>query len=379
MHTQRSYKRHDARPSFRNENNNVNHDNPALTALADLLDEMVEARMSGSGYRVALDTLSRFIRTRRHTEAVPTQWVADRLGLHRNAIGQSYADLERIRFARRIPVAARGAPTRTALDGKALATVKMLLGPALKIVMPTQEHDNRPHQQPISQEAVPAATRTDDRHEIPSSVQQQQSRAGHSLDLEPPAVDHAGSSAHRSPDHDPQSSLEPERQEHPAKPTETFDAQCHADVSAKVPSVVRFEVMQGAFKVDQVQADWGLTEREVMCLMSLSPRAEPPAKAAPPKPVVASVPTAAQPALASMLWHALPSLITLEGREKAKVVVDEIAFAIAVNGLGRGDLSAGMRAALSLVREKRWATPFKFTKDWLGAVARGLPGAVACA
>ncbi|MGH8159316.1 MAG: hypothetical protein ACREPQ_14440 [Rhodanobacter sp.] len=354
---------------------------PQVDTLTDLFDRLVKADLTAAGYRVILDTMARLISQSRATEAVPTQWMADRLGLHRNAIGAAYADLEKSGLLRRIAVLTRGAPTRTTLTGPALRTTRLVC------------HGWILHDDANAVGAGAGAGAVNDGRELvesepvgsPQEVPATGAKAtpDHSRAQHHPAVTHsesadqACSTSNQNPDSGPnrQAAGPAQTTREDAVVDRIFSPEIHATVSAKVPGDAMYAVLSGRLAKVDVSPDWGLTEDETNCLLSLAPKRErATARSATTqgRPALAAVPTRAHPELASEVWKKLPRITQVLGEKRAGEVIDEIAFSISCLDLGRGDLGTGIRAAMSLVGKGVWQRPYGFTADWRGAVLRGL-------
>ena len=336
-------------------------DPDARERLASTLQRLADADLTASGYRVVLDTLARLLRTGNASEAVPVQWMADRLHIHRNAVSSAYAAAERANFLRRIPVAERGAPTRTALAGPLLATLRLLATPPPERQdeprrlepAPTKRHDlpAAPQQRPRPRIATPAVART------PGAQAATPAKGREYI-----AVPVAPSATEDKAPADPTPPLPPVR---PA-----FDPTIQATLRSKVGQDVMYRVMTHPpgrpFAIDPA---WGLStaEAEQLQLLVPAPERQPAQKAPAARPATACVDV--PPAIARAALQALPKLTELIGGRAAKVI-DEIAYMVAEKGLGRGDVAGGFRAGLHLVGQGTWSTPRGFHPAWIGAALR---------
>ncbi|MEY2161374.1 hypothetical protein [Rhodanobacter sp. FW106-PBR-LB-2-11] len=333
----------------------------ARERLANTLQRLADADLTASGYRVVLDTLARLLRTGNTSEAVPVQWMADRLHIHRNAVGAAYAAAESANLLRRIPVAERGAPTRTALAGPLLATLRLLA------TQPPERQDElrRLEPAPTKRHSLPAAPQQGPRPRIANqpvarkpgahSPTPAQGREHTTVPLAPRATEATAAA-------DPTLPLPPVR---PA-----FDPTIQATLRSKVGQDVMYRVMTHPpgrpFAIDPA---WGLSPAEADQLQLLVPTPErrPAQKAPPARPATACVNV--PPAIARAALQALPKLTELVGERAAKVI-DEIAYMVAEKGLGRGDVAGGFRAGLHLVGQGTWSTPRGFHPAWIGAALR---------
>lgn len=319
-----------AAPQPQRKNNRL-HDRAQLANLCELL---VREDLTASAYRVLLDTLARMLRHGITTEAVPVEWMANRLGTHRNAISQAYSQLEAADVLRRVAVKHRGAPTRTRLIGLAAALVDRSLLPALV------NHESGPSG-PDGPDSLPALV-TDEVTMVTDLC----------------AVTIAS----------PSSSAAPEPAEQGRALTFAFDAAINTAMMAKVPHEARTRAMQlhdpSALPVDPA---WNLTEGELAHFRALFPKREVarrPYKGPTPK----MRPT---PELSAALIQSLPRLQVLAGcAAQAHVLADQIAYQTMCLGLGRGNVLAGVRAGVKLVERKVWTEP----RDW--ASQRGLWGGI---
>ena len=335
-------------------------DPDARERLASTLQRLADADLTASGYRVVLDTLARLLRTCNSSEAVPVQWMADRLHIHRNAVSTAYAAAERANLLRRIPVAERGAPTRTALAGPLLATFRLLTSSPHERLdefrrvqpAPTNRHGPAaPQQRPRARIASPAVSRKPDAHAAAAAQ-------GRDNTVVPAAP--SGTAVKAPADPTP-----PLAHVRPA-----FDPTIQATLRIKVGHDVMYRVMTHPsgkpFDIDPV---WGLSpaEAEQLLLLVPTPERHPAQKVPAARPATACVDV--PPAIARAALQALPKLTELVGGRAAKII-DEIAYMVAEKGLGRGDVAGGFRAGLHLVGQGTWSTPRGFHPAWIGAALR---------
>ena len=358
-----------------------NTDNNALPlvvtdAVLELFDRLVHADLTASGYRVALSTVTRLIRQGRTSEAVPTAWIADQLGLHRNAVGNGYSALVTAGLVRRIPVLVRGAPTRTTLTGPALTLARVLSGQptlgtggicaesaALKSGSNGPENDRFKKTGPSG----PMINLSDFEHgESDSSYETEDlpDQSPFASESDPGRVTPAASDSPASDD----------AQASPKAPDtrRTFGPEIHGAVAAKVPPEVLYEAMQTGVSRSDINAAWQLSDEEAECLVNYSPKREPRKTPQPSTSTIRAVPTSAPPRLAKLLWESLPMLAAKLGDMRAAEVMDEIAYMVTLKNLGQGNQLGGGRAGLHLVQTGRWKSPRGFTADWRGAVVRAL-------
>lgn len=352
----------------------------AADQLASVLERLVGANLSASAMRVGLDTLARLLRQRRTNEAVPAQWMADRLGLHRNAVGLAYGSLVDAGVFRRIPVAERGAPTRTAAAGPALMLLATVRAAAISRADPTGQTiasrcgepteslhrlrsvrpaAKKPQQQPPTTPAANEAPRTEsgtlaitsgeDTNPVASTAGQGSTAAAPATTVIETAQAVPTEDRHRDP---------PFR----------FDPTVNASMTAKIGKDALYLAMRHTPGMPfQVDPSWRLTDSETEHLLAMLPKREnrPQRVAAPPPTRVAP------PALAKAAMAAIPRLAAALGAERAGQLVDEIAYQVVEKGLGKGDHAGGVRAGVAIALAKRWTTPRGFSDDWKGAVVRG--------
>ncbi|MEY2117316.1 hypothetical protein [Rhodanobacter sp. FW106-PBR-R2A-1-13] len=339
--------------------------------LASLMEQMARANLSPSALRVGLDTFARMLRQGRTTEAVPTQWMAERLGIHRNAVGLAYASLQEIGLLRRIAVRERGAPTRTTAAGPALLFLS-----AMRQAMQGRERDpvGDPRESAIRPYAVLATPPR--RERTPKAAgQSPASTSDFSADSPTPAapqIEVQPDPLMAEPASEPSAvrPLAPAIQaESPPIRIFVFDATANASMAKKVGKDVLYRVMRHpagqAFPIDPA---WNLTDCETQHLQALLPKPEAPSVRASVAPV--HKPSAPED-VARAAMQAIPRLAAAVGAERAGTIVDEIAFQVCIGGLGKGDHVGGVRAGVSMVLAKRWTTPRGFLPDWRGAVIRG--------
>src|SRR6185312_4128787 len=386
-----------------------------VEAVISLFDQLVRADLSGAAYRVVLDTLARLLRHGICTEAVPVDWMADRLQVSRNTVGAAYQAAEEAGLLRRMTVAARGAPTRTSLAGMALRLAQVAGDPARvstgnssRSVRRSGTGDDRHHgarQRPRDWrdpgrvathleeawhegrdamspgdlmdpvEVTEAATDTPPgnalavaENEALSSCDPGRVTEGASEPLHD-ANDGMGHPPHSGPIHAEPTELQIGATD-PARvtvsPLELMEA------IGRLPAEARLAASQtrdgGTLILDPA---WALSDDDEALLRRLVPPKESPrpstaAAKAPRTGIVASN------VVASALWQNMYQLEAIVGKGRALVVADEIAFQVMQKQLGKGDLAGGVRAGLSLVSSNRWKTPRGFTPDWQGAVERAI-------
>jgi len=318
--------------------------NDTAAIVAELFSRLVKADLTAAGYRIALDQLARLLQQGRVTEAVTTQWVADRLDLHRNAVGAAYRDLETAGVVRRIPVRTRGAPTRTALIGPAEKLVQALRDTAagqLRVIRAESPSS------PELQAPKPPATIQ------PTITELTPPERARPITAAPPAVEEGDAPAVK---HEP-----------------PLDPLAHLARAQRIPAVARESAM--AFRGDPaalpIDPTWNLTPEDVAFVRRLVPAPEKVPRAN-CKPRVAAAREIAPRDIAEALWNAMPRITEATGSKRAGEILDEIAFMVLVRGLGRGDRLGGIRAGVSLVSAGRWKRPLGFDTAWYGAVLRGL-------
>ena len=304
-----------------------------LEALVETLNRLVKADLSAAGYRVALDTITRLASQGRVTECVGTQWVADRLDLHRNAVGIAYRDLEQAGIVRRTPVPKRGAPTRTSLIGPAETLVRRCVtGPQL-----VSNHDV--YRAGTAGKSTPATSSTPENKPRPIEA-----------------------------------AKTPDPAKAPSSPPVRVDPVAQMAQAKRISAAAREAAMTFVGKPEDfpINPDWNLKPEDQTFLRRLIPeRTLAPVENTSPR--VVPMAERAPPAIANALWHALPRLTKLTGcAKRAGQMLDEIAFMVLRKGLGKGDELGGVRAAISLVAEGSWKTPFGFSRAWVGAVLRGI-------
>lgn len=307
-------------------------EHPNTQALTDLLDRLVKADLTASGYRLALDLLARMIRQGRGSECVPGEWLATRLGLHRNAVTSAFRQMVDAGLVRRIPVPQRGAPTRTTLIGPArdlIAATQATMRQETKVTAPAdQRHENQTH---VSSICVPAR---------PKVVESPQ------------------------PAHKPESQVTP----NPA-----LDIEAVMQATRSLPEQARLAAMSHRGRPEDLTIDpaWELTLEQSQAVRRLVPKDVPPKPNCTPR-VAAAGEIASQP-IAKALWQALPRLAQqTKCKKRAGELLDEIAYMVQVKGLGRGDNLGGVRAGIALVANGTWRTPRGFDNHWRGAVLRGV-------
>lgn len=334
---------------------------PPLSALplsADFFCQLAHADLTAVGYQVLFWHLERLIRHRMTSEAVPLETIAQALGLHRNAVGKAYAALTAAGLVRRQEVHQRGAPTRTCVEGIALHVVLQATGKPSR----------------------PIPVRNDRRESVPTGTDRL-SQLGQTPAHRNPI--HAGSACTESHTA-PQASLTTTE----AAPVYSIELQTQA--LAKLPSMARYDAMQGRLTADAIDPAWDLTDDEKAFVLGMTQRETRQQAKAPA--CMKLVPTKAPKTLATVLMQHRPQFealvdggalsqlgqAELEAIKESSTLVDglldQIAFMISKGSLGRGDVYVGVRAARSLVSQGRWTLPWSFTRDWYGAVQRGAEG-----
>ena len=338
-------------------------------ALISLFDRLSKNDLTAAGYKIALSTLARLLSQGRVTEAMPVDTVAHALRLHRNSVGAGYQALVEVGLIRRIVNPNRGAPTRTTLTGPALALLKCIdngrlpqdgsypLEATTDSPATAQSHDDSAERTPNAQ-AVPslhtAVTHDVIAHDPIRVIDEDQITCD--IPDAPPAP------------HQPR--------EEASKQAKHFSPDTFAVLHQKLSKDVIYDVLQGRVRRKDINQDWGLTEQEIECLLSMSPKPEPrPATTKRAALPVHAVPTTAEPRLAKCLFDALPRLASALGDQRAATVIDEIAFSVTHKNLGHGDRLGGARAGISLAMQGKWNTPHGMSGDWRGAVLRGLTAA----
>ncbi|TAN24994.1 MAG: hypothetical protein EPN31_16275 [Castellaniella sp.] len=352
----------------------------AADQLASVLERLVGANLSASAMRVGLDTLARLLRQRRTNEAVPAQWMADRLGLHRNAVGLAYGSLVDAGVFRRIPVAERGAPTRTAAAGPALMLLAAVRAASISRAdpagqtmasscgEPTESHHRwrgvRPAAKKLKQPPPTTPAANDAPRTESETLTTRSGKEAHGIDK---------TAGQGSTDAEPTATVIETAQAAPREdrhldPPFRFDPSVNASMTAKIGKDALYLVMRHTPGMPfQVDPAWRLTESETEHLLAMLPKREnrPQRAATPPQTRVAP------PAIAKAAMAAIPRLAAALGAERAGQLVDEIAYQVVEKGLGKGDLAGGVRAGVAIALAKRWTTPRGFSDDWKGAVVRG--------
>lgn len=400
-------------------------------AVATLFDDLVRANLSGAAYRVVLDTMARLLRHGIQTEAVPVDWMASRLGISRNTIGAAYRSAEEAGLLRRLSVAARGAPTRTSLNGPMLRLAQLLSDPArvtavagnrflrrrpgaefhqasaatrrrgnrsdpARVTIHDHYADSREHANGDIRQSTAAYDDTcadvsfarDTSHVIRGSDAQLETNDpsrvtadGNAPSDEPASV--AGQPSYLGPINGergiPTRVAEHDRGDTPPeRPTNADPARVilsPAELMAaigRLPAEARLAASQATdTRALTIDPTWGLSIADVDLLRRLVPPKENPRAKTPARPAPGPG-IIANSSVATTLWLYMVELETVVGKGKAPATADEIAYQVMVKGLGKGDLVGGVRAGLSLVRARRWKTPRGFSAEWLGAVERAL-------
>lgn len=333
---------------------------PSITdVLPGLLNSLVEADLSAAGYRVVLDTLARLMARGVTTEAVPAEWMAERLNLSRNTIGAAYQAAEAAGLLRRIPVAERGAPTRTTLQG-ALLRVIDIARTGTKPTARVTRHYRRPgvsdqrRAAPLVNSAGDTArgglvSSTSD----PAPVRIFATTQGIRVEQ----VVHV--------DHPPKEGPEVEGNKPKLTPAEMQHALASVPMDAR-----RMATLARGPKDFVIDPAWHLTEIQIDALRMLLPKPEdlrPRPNCVPRTQTGGEI---APWAVVNAIRSAMPRLEALVGKGSAPTVADEIVFQVTQKLLGNGDHVGGVRAGLSLVAQGRWRTPRGFSQAWVGVVDR---------
>lgn len=394
-----------------------------VEAVISLFDHLVRAELSGAAYRVVLDTLARLLRHGIDTEAVPVDWMADRLNVSRNTIGAAYQAAEEAGLVRRTTIAARGAPTRTSLAGMALRLAQVARDPGRvsavggsRFARRNGSSDERHHgtrQRPRdtgdpgrvtphlagpwaeggqgvngfaalehvadapAAEYVPTGEMPDveseaDRPRDPARVIDEVAEPLSNL------IGAVGRSFHSAPIlHDEGLNEHAKAQEHQTEPSDparvTLSPVELMEAIGRLPAEARLAASQtrgGSPLI--VDPAWALSDDDVALLRRLVPPKERPRPNSTVAPKAPRTGVVANNVVASTLWQSMYQLEAIVGKGRALVVADEIAFQVMQKQLGKGDLAGGVRAGLSLVSNHRWKTPRGFTADWQGAVERAI-------
>lgn len=360
-------------------------------SLVDLFERLVRCDLTAAGYRVALDTVARLVRQHTTSEAVPVEWMGERLGLSRNSISAAYQSLDAAGVLRRIPVMARGAPTRTALNGPALQLfLQCGVAPDTRST-PHGCHPSAPDrtaedQRPAVSKAAGSATRsleamlsTEHReveaYNIPANDPGRVSRGNSSPEGESCLREDSVRATLSVTDPGrvtPEVAQNSEQEDRLEVTPPKVDPLALMEKMAKLPAEARMAAMQ-ARNIASLRIDptWNLSEEDVACLKTLVPPEE---KRAIRNscPVVTRAGSVAPMVLAQALWTTIPRLEQLVGKGRALIVADEIAYQVALKGLGKGDHAGGVRAAMSMLAKGVWKTPRGFSADWTGSVLRGM-------
>ncbi|MHB8742074.1 MAG: hypothetical protein ACYC9L_03030 [Sulfuricaulis sp.] len=301
-------------------------------AIVDLFARLARADLSGAGYRLILDTMARMLANGRVTEAVPLQWIGERLGLHRNAVSTAYEALAHTGLVRRTAVKHRGAPTRTTL-----------IGPSAKVVLALSN-------MPTGTTAIPREPTQD---QPPTIVQRSEPEKPIQAENEKP--DHVQEIARPRSD----------------KPV---DVDRLMELARSIPQqaqdLARSHI--GAPETLAIDPQWNLSAEQIAFLRKLvEPENKAPVTNSSPR--VLAAPETAASHIATALIQALPALERVTGcASRAGQVADEIAFMVQSGRLGRGDPLAGVRAGISIVARGTWRRPIGFHNAWRGAVERAV-------
>lgn len=324
--------------------------------LATFLEELAAADLTGTSYRVILDTISRMLRRGSCTEAVGNEWVAQRLGVGRNAVSSAYAALEAAGFVRRVAVKHRGAPTRTRLINLSARLIDDGAGPAIH----STPGKDRGRASVLDQRGgAEAAEGAGDAASSLAGFAEMASVAA------APPVARAKEEGDR-----PKPQLKAVATPKPF----SYDPATLQSMMDKVPAEVRLAASQSINgKAPAVDPSWSLTDNEIAQYLALVPKVEPvQLRRATTSAKVRALP-GDNPTMMKALALAHPRLTRITGsKEAAAKLGDQIAFQVA-NGLGNGDIEAGVRAGISLVQKGRWTEPHTyhwFKETWDGTTAR---------
>lgn len=332
--------------------------------LATLCDSLVEADLTATAYRVALDTLARMLRRGSTTEAAGNEWIASRLHVGRNAVSSAYSALEAAGFLRRIAVKHRGAPTRTRL----INVFASLIDGAILARFPATTVRGR-QDEAGDQEAVQDET---------GGLVQSHAAACATISV---GIAHP---AHTDEPARSDGTLAAEQDDRAPSPIPrskpfTYNHAIYLAMVTKVPEDIRCDaarVING--KAPPVDQAWGLSNDETEHYLALVPKPERQPRPQSPKPANANtLRCTADAPIAQLLWNNMERLTTATGsKTEAMAAADQIAFQVECAGLGSGDPSGGARAGVSLVIKGRWSTPRGYLASrWDGSVLRGLMGA----
>lgn len=308
----------------------------AVEELCCALETLLKQDLNGTEWSVAATHLLHQLRTGRTRWRWSNELLAKKLGVHRNAVGRAYSRLESA------GILSRETPAR-----RSQAAVKEWLLPVCAVPCPTlgQHHSN---EQPEGAAVSAPAPRQ------PEVV------AVQVPEREPPAS------------HEPIPS--PIQNIVPPKRVRRFDLpspQEQMNILHRLPEPAKAALAAATLEADpskfQPDPAWQLDDRTVEFLLSTIPVPEPIAQApAPTRPVPMAQP---EGVLTRMVAHAVASargrvrsLVSTE--EAAQRLLAEIAYSVHRGQIGRGDPAGGVRAAVSLIRDGRWAAPRGMDESW---------------
>jgi hypothetical protein len=327
-----------------------------------MLCALAKRDYNGATLRTLLHLLGQAMRTDATNWAFPLESLAERIGLHRNAIGRALNALAADGIIQRKAVLHRGAPTRT----------------KLRVPIPyvrAQSSGIRPQapvQELATEEVIDVADFAGfgDFNGAPAEGAAAAAQETRSPDREAagdgerPGPGTTGTGESRAPN---------------AKPMSAEERTAMMAFLNTAPPAVREALVVATMAADpsQLRIDpaWGLSDAQVRWLVAAVPRREAPTRRDPSRQRSTSQLCSAPAEIALALTRALPELSRHCGSDhKAAMVADEIACMIVDGNLGRGDPAVGVRAGISLVARKQWQRPRLMTHRWHGAVLRGLAG-----
>jgi hypothetical protein len=340
----------------------------STASLVEFLDRLRKSEMSASGFVVVLDTVSRLLKRGQTTEAVPTEWMAERLDLHRNAVGLAYKAAEAAGLLRRIPVLERGAPTRTALSGPSLALVRPIATqPKQEAISPGYRSDSPPQRN--RRPRVRASRRSAIATRIGLTA-----RAMTPLTTGQSTITTVSSPAGKAKIAlDSFTRGEPAPFTKEAAPARLSPTDLMA-LATRIPEAAKHAAMAFRYAPELLLIDpaWDLSPEEETFVRHLVQRPEVKPTPSNSSSTVTVVQQRADQGLSQAIWASMPRLTGAIGAKRAGEIVDEIAFMVMCCNLGKGDACGGVRAAVSLIAQGRWNSPRGFTEQWRGAVLRGI-------
>jgi hypothetical protein len=329
--------------------------------LGEMLCALAKCDYNGATLRTLLHLLGQAMRTDATNWAFPLESLAERTGLHRNAIGRALNALAADGIIQRKAVLHRGAPTRTKLR-VAIPYVRTQPGVA---------RQDATVQDPPHDDSTAAV-------DIVDFSGFNEASAG----LAPPDVQDGPSDTGAASDGKSLGANAIRSEEGRAPGASSMSADERTAMMAflnTAPQAVRDALVVATMAADpsQLRIDpaWELSDAQVRWLVAAVPRRDAPARPAPSKQRSAPRLCAAPAEIALALTRALPELTRHCGSDhRAATVADEIACMIVDGNLGRGNPEVGVRAGISLVARKQWQRPRLMTHHWHGAVLRGLAG-----